>query len=70
MAAAPLFNDEGLPVFIKASGIPTVFWLSFLCVNCFLFLPRLFSWWAVRARATLPSAVANSTFFKLGVSLS
>lgn len=66
----PLLNDEGLPVFISASGIPTVLWPSFPCVTCFLFLPRLFSWWAVRARATLPSAVANSTFFKFGESFS
>lgn len=66
----PLFNDEGLPVFNSASGIPTVFWPSFAFIVCFLFLPRLFIWWAVRARATLPSAVANNTFFKLGVSFS
>lgn len=70
MARTPLFNDDGLPVFISASGIPTAFWPSFPCIACFLFLPRRFSWWAVRARATLPSAVANSTFFKLGVSFS
>lgn len=66
----PLFNEVGLPVLISASGIPTVFWPSFSCVACFLFLPRLFSWWAVSARATLPSAVAKSTFFKFGVSFS
>lgn len=67
---SPLFNDEGLPVLNNASGIPTVFWLSLLLVTCLRFLPRLFSWWAVKARATLPSAVANSTFFKLGLSFS
>lgn len=39
----PLFNDEGLPVFNSASGIPTVFWPSFAFIVCFLFLPRLFS---------------------------
>lgn len=68
--SSPLFNDDGLPVFNSASGIPTVFWPSFAFIVCFLFLPRLLSWWAVRARATLPSAVANNTFFKLGVSFS
>lgn len=68
--STPLFKEEGLPVFSSASGIPTVFWASFPCATCFRFLPRLFSWWAVRARATLPSAVANNTFFKLGVSFS
>lgn len=66
----PLFSDEGLPVFSRASGIPTVFGPSFTWSACFLFLPLLFSWWAVRASATLPSAVANSTFFRLGESLS
>lgn len=66
----PLFKEEGLPVFMSASGIPTVFWPSFPCAACFRFLPRLLSWWAVRASATLPSAVANNTFFKLGVSFS
>lgn len=66
----PLFNDEGLPVLNNASGIPTVFWLSLLFVTCLRFLPLLLSWWAVKARATLPSAVANSTFFKLGLSFS
>lgn len=39
----PLFNDEGLPVFNSASGIPTVFCPSFAFIVCFLFLPRLFS---------------------------
>ena len=65
-----LFKDEGLPVLSSPSGIPTVFWPSFPAVTCFLFLPRLFIWCAVSANATLPSAVANSTFFRLGVSRS
>lgn len=66
----PLFRDEGLPVLSRDPGTGCCFWASLPGVICFLLCRRLFSWCAVRARATLPSAVAKSTFFRFGDSLS
>lgn len=66
---SPLLREDGLWVRRSCSGMPTGFCAS-LSTTCFLFLPRLFNWWAVRARATLPSAVANRIFFRLGLNFS
>lgn len=38
--------------------------------TCFFRLPRLFSWWAARAKATVPRAVAKRTFRRPGVNRS
>lgn len=38
--------------------------------TCFFLRLRLFSWWAARAKATVPRAVANRTFRRPGVSRS
>lgn len=56
----------GLAEHNSCSGMPAVFAVDFSAI-CFLFLLRRFMWCAVSAKATEPSAVANSTFFRLGV---
>ena len=38
--------------------------------TCFFFRRRLFSWWAARAKATVPRAVAKRTFRRPGVNRS
>lgn len=38
--------------------------------TCFFFRRRLFSWWAARAKATVPRAVAKRTFLRPGVNRS
>lgn len=64
----PFFTEEVRLTGKTAVGTPPGFSPPLSAVICFFLCFLLFSWWAARARATVPSAVANRTLRRPGES--